>query len=78
MTTKASAIWIIADHEANIVREFNCNTTNRRAALIAYLRWLNPKLPPEDFNEAADNFNGMIWPADQVEHIDPRIPRNLP
>jgi len=77
MTTKAKAsvLWFIADNEANVVREFSCNTTNQKAALLAYLKWLDPNLPPRDYNEAIDNFNGEIWPANQVEHIDLRRPR---
>ena len=78
MTTKASVIWLIKDNEGNAIREFSCNTTNWRAALLAYLKWLDPNLPPGDFNAAVDNFNGEIWPANLVEHIDLRRPRNLP
>jgi len=69
MATKEPVTWLIVDNEADEMRRFRCNTINSDAALKAYIRWLNPRLPWEDVCRTAGDFNGEIWYEGSVHDI---------
>jgi len=61
--------WIVNDYEAGEILRFKHKSISGLSALEAYIHYISPQLSEIEVKEAADDFNGEIWAADNIKDI---------